>query len=356
MFTQVIIECINILVVEFWIIESFMKSRLEKVIEYDAKYLPAINKNKTEAVRVDEKCPIFNYIHSLNADTSKQTATRCLQAIARHNGYSSFYDIDWREITSVDINSLINTLKAKNLSPKSISLYVSIVKSVCEHAYLLDQISRLQLDGVLKVKGSTGSRIKKHKIISRNEFEALLNLIETGNLSNRIKMIRDKAIFHLLIGTGLRRNELANIQISSLDLETNKQRTIISSQYLKIIGKGNKERYIALHPVTKAALEDWINIRGTINGPIFMKVSKSGSFVIKKDNALTGNAIYELCRRYNTVAPHSLRRSYATWLDEKGVKISRISKLLGHAKEVTTALYIVDDEEKAYEDVLNSLF
>lgn len=334
-----------------------MKSRLEKVIEYDVKYLPAISKNKIQVVRIDEKCPIFNYIHSLNADTSKQTATRCLQAIAKHNGYSSFYDINWREITSVDINSLINTLKAKELSPKSISLYVSIAKSVCEHAYLLGQISRLQLDGILKVKGSTGSRIKKHKVINRNEFEALLQQIETSNQLNSIKMLRDKAIFHLLIGTGLRRNELANIQLSSLDLEFNKQRTFfISSQYIKVIGKGNKERYVALHPVTKAALEGWINIRGTIAGPIFIKISKNGSFVIKKNNALTGSAIYELCKRYNTVAPHSLRRSYATWLDEKGVKISRISKLLGHAKEVTTALYIVDDEDKAYEDVLNSLF
>ena len=41
---------------------------------------------------------------------------------------------------------------------------------------------------------------------------------------------------------------------------------------------------------------------------------------------------------------------------EKGVKISRVSKLLGHTKEVTTVLYIVNDKEKGYEDVLNSLF
>lgn len=334
-----------------------MKSRLEKIIEVKAKHLPAINKSKAQVVIADEKCPIFNYIHSLNADTSKQTATRCLQAIAKHNGYSSFYDINWREITSLDINSLIDTLKVKELSPKSISLYVSIVKSVCEHAYLLGQISRLQLDGILKVRGSTGSRIKKHKVITRNEFEALLNQIKASNPSNKIKMLRDNAIFHLLIGTGLRRNELANIQLSSLELEVNNQNTtFISSQYIKVIGKGNKERYVALHPMTKAALEVWINIRGTIAGPIFVKVAKNGSFIIKKNNALTGNAIYELCQRYNTVAPHSLRRSYATWLDEKGVKISRISKLLGHAKEVTTALYIVDEEEKAYEDVLNNLF
>ncbi|MFP3454255.1 site-specific integrase, partial [Bacillus sp. SIMBA_154] len=90
-------------------------------------------------------------------------------------------------------------------------------------------------------------------------------------------------------------------------------------------GKGNKERYVALHPVTKAALEDWINIRSILSGPIFIKVSKNGSFSIRENNFLTGNAIYELCRKYNTVAPHSLRRSYATWLDDKGVKISRIS-------------------------------
>ena len=338
-------------------IGCIMKSRLKKIMDHDVKQLPATKHSLIHTVRVDNKCPIFNYIHSLNADTSKQTAIRCLQAIAKHNNYSSFYDINWREITSVDINSLIHTLKDKGLSPKSISLYVSIAKSVCEHAYLLGQISRLQLDGVLKVKGSTGSRIKKHKVIDRNEFQALLLRIETSNPFNKVKLIRDKAIFHLLIGTGLRRNELANIQISSLDIEISKRHTIfISSQYIKIVGKGNKERYVALHPVTKAALEDWINIRGILSGPIFIKVSKNGSFSIRENNFLTGNAIYELCRKYNTVAPHSLRRSYATWLDDKGVKISRISKLLGHAKEVTTALYIVNDEEKAYEDVLNSLF
>lgn len=334
-----------------------MKSRLEKALAFKGTYLLTKNKSKVEVVRVNDKCPIFNYIHSLSAESSKQTAIRCLQAVAKHNGYSSFYDIDWTEISSLDINSLINILKAKELSPKSISLYVSIVKSVCEHAYLLGQITRLQLDGILKVKGSTGSRIKKHKVISRNEFKELIYQIETHNPSNNVKTLRDKAIFHLLIGTGLRRSELANIQLSAVDYEiTNKNRIVINSQYISVIGKGDKERHIVLHPITKSALEDWLNIRGVLSGPIFIRIAKNGDFSIQKSSALTGSAIYELCKKYNTVTPHSLRRSYATWLDEKGVRINRISKLLGHAKEVTTALYIVDDEEKTYKDVVSSLF
>lgn len=335
-----------------------MNSRLEKIIDLKQPQLPDTKiKQKLNEIYVNPKCPIFNYVNSLAADTSKETVTRCLQAIAKHTGYADFYEIKWAEITSTDLNSLIHNLKAKELSPKTISLYVSVVKGVCEHAYLLGQISRLQLDGILKVKGETGSRIKKHQVISRSSFQGLLERIASSNPTNRNKMLRDLALFHILIGTGLRRSELATIEISSLVLElSNEDRVTVNTQYLKIIGKGNKERYVAIHPITKIALEDWLNVRGIMPGPLFVKVPRSGDIVVENSNPLTGSAIYELCKKYNTVAPHSLRRSYATWLDEKGVKISRISKLLGHSKEVTTAMYIVDEDSKAFEDVLNNLF
>lgn len=334
-----------------------MNTRLLRIIEHEQSLMPVISKPKINNVIIDDKCPIFNYVNSLTADSSKKTAVRCLQAIALHLGKSGFYDIVWSNFHAHHLNILISNLVDKSLSPKTISLYVSVIKGISEHAYLLGLKTRLELDAILKVKGSTGSRIKKHKVINRNEFDDLIKRIISSCSNNPVKKVRDIALFHLLVGTGLRRNELANINMSSIDATRDGNGTIsINSQFIKVIGKGNKERNIPLHPKTKSYLENWLELRGLTPGPIFFKINKVGHFSKSAQVGLSGSAIYELCKTYNTVAPHSLRRSYATWLDSSGVKLSRISKNLGHAKEATTAVYIIDDESKAYEDVVNGLF
>lgn len=334
-----------------------MKNRLGKLINLKPDLPPAIYSSAKTVVYVDPECPIFNYINTLNSHASKETATRALKAVATHTGYAGIYDICWKTIKHTDVSNLVQILLSKQLSPNTINLYVSVVKSICERAYLLDMISRREFDAILKVKGDTGSRIKKHKVITRNEFSDLLTTVQRANKVNNVKKVRDTAVFHLLIGTGLRRNELATLNMSSFEIDaSNADKPVITGQFVKVIGKGNKERHVGIHPVTREALDCWLAIRGSSPGPVFVRVLRNGKFNVNPKNHLSGSAIYGLCKFYGTVAPHSLRRSYATWLDQSGTKLSRISKLLGHAKEATTAVYVIDDEKNSYNDILNNLF
>jgi integrase len=272
-----------------------------------------------------------------------------MQAIALHLGMESHQQINWANFKQNSLHSLIEVLKQKELAPKTIALYVSVVKGITEQAYFMQLISRLELDAIQKVEGTVGHRLKEHKVISREEFNNLLQNIERSTEGNAALGARNLALFHIMTGTGLRRTELVNLQMHN-----------INDKHIRVIGKGNKERKVVLHPITKAALDEWLKYRGFASGAVFHRVSKAGNVIFndKSDptKGLSGSAIYDLCQKYNTIPPHSMRRTYATWLFSNDVRLDRISKQLGHSNLSTTELYIIDDEGEIYNDIVSNLY
>ncbi|EHM09925.1 site-specific recombinase XerD [Thermanaerovibrio velox DSM 12556] len=147
--------------------------------------------------------------------------------------------------------------------------------------------------------------------------------------------IRDRAIIELLYGCGLRASELCGLSMRDLDL---------SSGTLRVCGKGEKVRVLPLVGETRKALERYLSIRGTADGPVFL--SKRGKGLKRED-------VWKIMRRRGMKAgiassrlhPHVLRHSCATHLLRRGMDLRALQCLLGHSSVRTTEVYTHFDME-----------
>ncbi|WP_024597501.1 tyrosine-type recombinase/integrase [Pseudoalteromonas sp. AC163] len=303
----------------------------------------ASSRYKKTAIYKDLKCPIYNYLLSLNSESSQHTVSRVLQTIARHMGRESIYEIRWGNFNSGTINTLIDSLKSNgSYAPNTITLYISVVKQVVEHAYLLGQMSTRQRDAIKSKKVKTGSRTKEYTLLNHEDVNALLSKV-AGNNQDYVVKCRDYAIFSILLRCGLRREEVTNLKVSD-----------VKEKAIRVIGKGNKERKVAMHPVVLEAINKWVAVYSYSNKskPLFVRILKGGHIQNEK---LSPDAIFKLCNKYDAPAPHSLRRSFATNLYKNGANIKNISLLLGHNNISTTEIYVRRDDEDLYNEVIQNL-
>jgi integrase/recombinase XerC len=143
--------------------------------------------------------------------------------------------------------------------------------------------------------------------------------------------VRDRALFELLYGTGLRVGELARLRVRDYDVDRRE---------LRILGKGNKERIVPVPEQARAALEAWLALRdraGLLGKPLFTNA---------RGGALSDRGVRVILRRRLLVAgitrpasPHTLRHSYATHLLDADVDLRAIQELLGHERLSTTQRY-----------------
>jgi site-specific recombinase XerD len=148
---------------------------------------------------------------------------------------------------------------------------------------------------------------------------------------------RDYIVLGLLLGAGLRREELVNLTFDAVKQQPTKNgrmRTV-----LEVTGKGAKSRVIPIQDKLAARLAEWKEIVG--GGYI------ARSLGVKKElgERMSAVAVFEIVRKYGyylgiDLAPHDLRRTYAQLGYEAGVPITQISTLLGHANVATTQRYL----------------
>ncbi len=174
----------------------------------------------------------------------------------------------------------------------------------------------------------------EHKLPDTLSLPEINHLIDAIDASKPEGM-RNKAIIEVLYGCGLRVTELCELRISHLN---------VAEEYVKIIGKGNKERYlpigtvalkyiniylseIRLHSKIKKGQEDYVFI-----SRLGTKLSRISIFMLIKDLAgKTG-----LTKK---ISPHTLRHSFATHLIEGGADLRAVQEMLGHSSITTTEIY-----------------
>ncbi len=157
---------------------------------------------------------------------------------------------------------------------------------------------------------------------------------------------RDKAILETLYSSGLRVSELVGLDLKDIDLE---------QSYVRVLGKGNKERIVPLGGKAREALLDYIE-----NGRRFLS-SKSqhadqALFLNKSGYRISTRSIRNIMNKYvedaalsQKISPHTLRHTFATHLLGAGADLRSVQELLGHVKLSTTQVYthLSRDEIKA---------
>ncbi len=250
-----------------------------------------------------------------------------------------------------DLNKLINYLVEKKINLKPNNIQTADLRSfLYEQSKRIKSRSQSRLISSLNVffnflifeKLVTDNPIEKiehpkigYKIpvtISTNEVDLLIKAAG----KNQNNGTRNEAIIEVLYSCGLRVSELINLKISDLFFDDN---------LIKILGKGNKERFVPVSKIAKNLILNYVNSKRDL-----IKVRKGEEdtlFLNNRGTRLTRVMIYTILNNLaieiglkKKISPHVLRHSFATHLIENGANIISIQKMMGHENIVTTEKYL----------------
>ena len=158
---------------------------------------------------------------------------------------------------------------------------------------------------------------------------------------------RNRAIIEVLFSCGLRVSELINLKLSNL---------FIDEQYLRIIGKGSKERLVPISEKALKELDNWFEVRSNM---IIKPGEEDYVFLNRRGAHLTRVMILIMIKQQaaaagitKTISPHTLRHSFATALLEGGADLRVIQSLLGHESIGTTEIYTHIDTTTLRREIL----
>lgn len=229
------------------------------------------------------------------------------------------------QIKKDDILAFLKSLKQNDLSSQSVYRKLSSIKGF--HKFLL---SENEVDEDVSYTISSPKRDKKiPEVLTVDEVLKIINNLE-GN--DPIKM-RNLALIETIYGSGLRVSELLNLKVSDVHL---------TEKYVKIIGKGNKERNVPLGDMSINAIRNYL----TKARPLLLKADNNFLFVNQYGKKLSRQGFYKLLQKLcsdvninKDISPHTLRHSFATHLLENGVDLKTLQDLLGHEDISTTQIY-----------------
>ena len=175
-------------------------------------------------------------------------------------------------------------------------------------------------------------RIEKKlpEVLSLEEIDAMIAQIDMSKAEGH----RNRAIIEMLYGSGLRVSELVDLRLSNIYRQEG---------YMRILGKGNKQRLVPISPEADKQLEYWLEDRCHLD---IKPEVKDIAFLNHYGRQLTRAMIFTIVKRLaqlagitKTISPHTLRHSFATHLLQNGADLRIIQQLLGHESIVTTEIY-----------------
>ncbi len=158
-----------------------------------------------------------------------------------------------------------------------------------------------------------------------------------GSNASEIERVRDTALLEVLYGSGLRVSELVGLDLDHVALEEG---------FLRVLGKGNKERIVPIGRLAKEAVEGYLGRRPELRHPKTGAQDVRALFLSLRGSRLGVRRVQTLVQHYGAIGtgrgdlhPHALRHSCATHLLEGGADLRAIQELLGHSSLATTQRY-----------------
>jgi len=224
----------------------------------------------------------------------------------------------------IDLDKFVGSLSDKSASTilRTVATIKSFYKYLHKYELIRDNIS---------INITTPKKEKRNpKYLSVNEITKLINSPETMNIRHPQ---RDKAILTMFVGTGIRLSELTNIKLSD-----------IKDDMLRVIGKGNKERFVPLSERVQATIKKYLIVRP--------RCDDDALFITENKSKFNPTALTHLVKKYlkqaglSEYSTHKLRHTAASEWYENGTDIREIQELLGHASISTTEMYTHSNKDK----------
>lgn len=225
------------------------------------------------------------------------------------------------------------------LGQRSMSRVISGVKSF----YRFLEIEEIVPDNptLLLETPSIGRTLPE--VLAVEEVDAILDAIDTSTPNG----VRDAALLELLYSCGLRVSEACGITFSQLFLDEG---------YVRVIGKGSKERLVPMSPTCVIRIEDYLPIRHEITPKPgyadYLFISRNRVAISRQMVFLTIKKLAVAAGITKEISPHTFRHSFATHLLEGGANLQAIRDMLGHASISTTELYTHIDRSRLREEIL----
>jgi integrase/recombinase XerD len=252
----------------------------------------------------------------------------------------SYPDITLEKITLKHLTEFINWIAEIGLSAASQARIISGIKSFFIYLINEDVITKNPSELLVTPK----LKRKLPEVLLKEEIDAMI-LAQDASLPEGE---RNRAIIEVLYSCGLRVSELVNLQLSNIFWQ---------DEFLRIIGKGNKERLV---PIGQTALKQILRYKEGVRKNIAPKPGQHDFlFLNKRGTQLTREMIFMIIKKLaleagikKSISPHTFRHSFATHLVEGGADLRAVQEMLGHESITTTEIYTHLDRSYLKEVVL----
>ena len=271
--------------------------------------------------KTDRLLKDFRYYLRMERKMSPNTlASYCSDVAA----FLKVYDADPTNARSSDVADYLAS-RSGEISKRSQSRELSSLRSFFDWLILEGERGDNPCDAVDHPK--LGRYLPE--VLSVEEVTAIIEGVDTRTWQG----VRDRAILEILYGCGLRVSEVCTLRISNV-YET--------EEFIRIIGKGNKERLVPIGGAAVEAYREWIAMRPEAFSPayddfVFLNrfgkpLSRVSVFNMVKKSAQLAGVTKE-------ISPHTFRHSFATHLIENGADLRVVQEMLGHESILTTEIY-----------------
>jgi integrase/recombinase XerD len=269
----------------------------------------------------------INYIASekglsRNTISSYSTDLKRFSDFLNRSGITNVGDIKTDKILG-----FLKSLKTNNLSSSSVVRYQVSIRNFFR--FLLKE-GILKKDPVHILELPKRDR-KLPQVMNESEVESLLN--SPSMIRDKKRQIRDKAMLEVMYATGLRVSELVGMTLNSIEMTVG---------YIKVKGKGGKERIVPIGDAAKEAVAQYLEE----GRPAFLRHTTDCLFLTQQGDCFTRQGFWKLLKTYlkqtnikKHVTPHTLRHSFATHLLEHGADLRSVQLMLGHSDISTTQIY-----------------
>ena len=229
-------------------------------------------------------------------------------------------------VTPLDVETFLNDEGRRGLTGRTLARRLSCYRSF--HSYLLRR-KKIADDPTVELEAArVGKRLPR--VLS---IEEAIRLVEFPK-GDEALTLRDRAILELMYGSGLRVSEVLHLPLEALRL---------NETYVRVLGKGKRERVVPLTATSVQALRAYLNDgRPSLAGAR----TPDAVFLNRRGGKLSRMGLWGILSRHARDAglergfhPHMLRHSFATHLLEGGADLRVIQELLGHASVTTTQIY-----------------
>ena len=245
------------------------------------------------------------------------------------NGNADAFTFPWAELRSQH-TSLIRSKLIGTYKPATANHILCAIRGTLKEAWRLELMTSEEYYRARDIQSVTGETLPAGRGLQSGELAALLN---TCAVDPTPAGARDAAIIALMYAAGPRREEVINLDLDSYAQETGQ---------LVIFGKRSKERTAYLTNGAAAAMADWLSVRGSEPGALFLAINKGGRII---PGRMKTQAVYNMLAKragqasVKKFSPHDLRRSFVSDLLDAGADIATVAKMAGHASVTTTARY-----------------